>query len=94
MTERIFTKSSYSPHKPISGDCVEVSPPTEMRVSSYSAGNGGACVQIAEAYDDCVMVGDSKIGDGPEKSYVHVSPEAFTAFTGSLALSEFARIDA
>lgn len=91
MSERIFTKSSYTTP---ANNCVEVSPPTEMRVSSYSGPNGGNCVQIGEAFDNCVMIGDTKIADSPEKPYMHVSPQVFTEFTGSLAMSEFAHIDA
>lgn len=81
--------SSYS--GPNGGNCVEVGIP-ETRTSSFSGGNGGNCVEIGSVYDDCVMIGDTKIPNSTEKPYLHVSSEAFAAFTGSIMAREFADI--
>lgn len=94
MRERTFVKSSYSPETPISGSCVEISAPVNMHTSSYSGGNGGMCVEIGSAYDNCVMIGDSKTGTDVAREFIHVSPEAFAAFAGSIAAREFADITA
>lgn len=93
MTERMIFTSSYSNAE---GNCVEVGAPVgvELKVSSYSGPNGGNCVQIGEASDACVIVGDSKpFPESEEKQFIHTSPEAFTAFTGGLAMAEFVGFD-
>jgi hypothetical protein len=62
-----------------------------MHVSSYSGPNGGQCIEVGAAFDSCVMIGDTKVDNGPEKPYVHVSPDAFVAFAGALT-AEFAGV--
>ncbi|MER6214076.1 MULTISPECIES: DUF397 domain-containing protein [unclassified Streptomyces] len=52
----------------------------KWRKSSYSADNGGDCVEIAE-HPCRVAVRDSKNPDGPAFT---VSPAAFTAFVRGL----------
>jgi len=91
MSERMLYTSTYSGNQ--DSACVEVGAPVgvELKVSSYSGGNGGAGVQIGEASDACMIVGDSKQGE--EKQFIHASPEAFTAFTGGLAIAEFVGFD-
>jgi hypothetical protein len=73
-----WRKSSYSGDQ--GGDCVECTPlgPLSWRKSSYSSDQGGECVEVAEA-TSAVAVRDSK---APEKSPLHLSPAAFTAFLG------------
>lgn len=90
MSERMVFTSSYSNAE---GNCVEVGAPVgvELKVSSYSGPTGGQCVQIGEAYDECVVVGDSKpLPEGMEKELIHMTPGAFTMFAAGLESTEFA----
>ncbi|HJP96779.1 MAG TPA: DUF397 domain-containing protein [Candidatus Saccharimonadales bacterium] len=88
MAERILFTSSYTT---AAGNCVQFGPPPEMRVSSYSGPTGGQCVEIGQAYDHCVALGDSKpVPEGMEKEYVYASPAAFTMFAAGLESAEFA----
>ena len=48
------------------------------RKSSYSGGNGGACVEIA-AVPRTVLVHDSKNPDGPRLAFGRVAWAAFAA---------------
>ncbi len=86
--ERSFIKSSRSS---LGGDCVELSPPDRLdfHAPRRSGGNGGNCVEVADSFEDCVVVRDSKDVEIP---YIHVGPEAFTAFVGGLVVEEFARL--
>lgn len=90
MSERTLYTSSHSNAE---GNCVQIAPPTEMRISSYSGGNGGNCIQVSKAFDSCVMVGDSKTAEDPGNQYLHVSPDAFVSFTGGLATAEFTGVE-
>jgi Domain of unknown function (DUF397) len=47
--------------------------------SSYSNGNGGACVQVAGNLRDVVAVRDSKDHEGPVLVFTSDEWEAFTA---------------
>ena len=82
MTERSF-------FDPTSGN--EIQPPAGLvfRSSTYSGPNGGQCVEVASS-PERVAVRDSK---DIEQPYVYASPEAFTAFTGGLAVAEFVGFD-
>ncbi|WP_129840962.1 DUF397 domain-containing protein [Streptomyces sp. RFCAC02] len=53
------------------------------RSSSYSSGNGGNCVQVADAVVGAVPVRDSKCASGP---VVFVTTPAWRAFVGALGL--------
>ncbi|MFG2940124.1 DUF397 domain-containing protein [Streptomyces sp. NPDC090499] len=46
--------------------------------SSYSTGNGGECVEVAEA-SGAVHIRDSKVRSGPVMT---VAPQAWTGFVG------------
>jgi hypothetical protein len=58
---------------------------TDWRKSSYSSGNGGACVEVAvfpgseEGSDRVIAVRDSKHPDGPALIFTPAEWEAFTA---------------
>jgi hypothetical protein len=52
------------------------------RKSSYSDGNGGSCVEVADGAPGIVPVRDSKIPDGP---VVLVGPAAWTDFVDAVA---------
>lgn len=54
-------------------------PRIAWRTSSYSGGNGGQCVEIAELTDGHRAVRDSKNPDGPALIFTHGEWEAFTA---------------
>lgn len=60
----------------------------EFEKSSYSS-SAATCVEIADAPDRMVVMRDSKNADRPDIEYIHLAPEAFTAFIGGLAVSEF-----
>ncbi|WP_317443881.1 DUF397 domain-containing protein [Streptomyces collinus] len=49
--------------------------------SSYSTGNGGECVEVAEA-SGAVLIRDSKVRSGP---VLTVAPEAWAGFVGLAA---------
>ncbi|MFF2013994.1 DUF397 domain-containing protein [Streptomyces sp. NPDC058195] len=51
------------------------------RKSTYSDGNGGACVEVADGFHGVVPVRDSKVADGPA---VVVSAPAWEAFVSAL----------
>jgi hypothetical protein len=51
------------------------------RKSSYSDGNGGACVEVADGHPGIVPVRDSKVTDGPA---VVFGNSAWTAFVTTL----------
>ena len=49
------------------------------RKSSYSGGNGGACVEVASNLPDVVAVRDSKDPDGPRLVFSRGDWRAFLA---------------
>ena len=51
------------------------------RKSTYSAGNGGDCVEVARALHDVVAVRDSKDPDGPK---LVLAPGDWRNFTASV----------
>ncbi|MER5831883.1 DUF397 domain-containing protein [Streptomyces sp. NPDC002130] len=53
------------------------------RKSSYSDGNGGNCVEVADGIPGAVPVRDSKLADGP---VVLVGADAWRAFLRSVVL--------
>ena len=53
----------------------------QWRKSSYSGGNGGACVEVARNLPGAVAVRDSKDPDGPRLAF---APEEWTAFTAGV----------
>jgi hypothetical protein len=53
----------------------------KWRKSSYSNGNGGACVEVARNLPGVVAVRDSKDPDGPELIF---EPDQWAAFTGGI----------
>ena len=58
----------------------------KWRKSSYSNGNGGACVEVARNLPGVVAVRDSKDPDGPA---LIVEPVQWLAFTSSVKAGEF-----
>jgi hypothetical protein len=56
------------------------------RKSSYSNGNGGACVEVARNLPDTVAVRDSKDPDGPTLAF---APEPWQAFTARVKSGHF-----
>ena len=73
-----WRKSSYS-----SGNCVEVG---MWRTSSYSASNGGNCVEVARVPASAVAVRDSKDPDGPRLVF---TPDEWQAFAAGVKAGEF-----
>jgi hypothetical protein len=51
------------------------------RKSSYSNGDGGACVEVADGYDRVLPVRDSKAPDGPAVTF---SAGAWSSFVCAL----------
>jgi Domain of unknown function (DUF397) len=51
----------------------------KWRKSSYSNGNGGACVEVARNLPDAVVVRDSKDPDGATLDFAADQWQAFTA---------------
>jgi Domain of unknown function (DUF397) len=51
----------------------------KWRKSSYSTGNGGACVEVAANLPGVVAVRDSKDPAGPKLIFTPAEWEAFTA---------------
>ena len=47
--------------------------------ASYSANNGGACVEVARNLPDVVAVRDSKNPDGPKLVFAPAAWQAFTS---------------
>ncbi len=54
--------------------------------SSYSNGNGGACVEVAELADGHRAVRDSKAPGGPA---LIVTPAGWVSFTAGVCAGEF-----
>jgi hypothetical protein len=55
------------------------------RKSSYSGGNGGACVEVARNLPGAVAVRDSKDPAGPVLAF---APEEWAAFTAGVKAGE------
>jgi hypothetical protein len=51
----------------------------EWRKSSYSNGNGGACVEVARNVPGAVAVRDSKDPEGPKLAFAPAQWRVFTA---------------
>ncbi|QPP07412.1 DUF397 domain-containing protein [Streptomyces bathyalis] len=49
------------------------------RKSSYSNGDGGACLEVADGFDGVMPVRDSKVPDGPALLFPATSWGAFVA---------------
>lgn len=58
----------------------------EWRKSSWSAGNGGDCVEVARNLPSAVAVRDSKDPEGPKLVF---TPEEWRAFTAGVTSGEF-----
>jgi len=58
----------------------------QWRKSSYSNGNGGACVEVARDLPGAVAVRDSKDPEGPELIF---EPAQWAAFTSGIKAGEF-----
>jgi hypothetical protein len=58
----------------------------DWRKSSYSASNGGNCIEVATNLPHTVAVRDSKDRKGPA---LVVEPGMFTAFTRAIKNGEF-----
>jgi Domain of unknown function (DUF397) len=56
------------------------------RVSSYTGGNGGNCVEVARNLPGVVAVRDSKDREGPA---LVVEPRAFAALLAGIRAGEF-----
>jgi hypothetical protein len=56
------------------------------RKSSYSSGNGGACVEVACNLPGVVAVRDSKDPDGPNLAF---GPDEWRAFTAGVKAGKF-----
>ncbi|MEU7716734.1 DUF397 domain-containing protein [Streptomyces tibetensis] len=56
------------------------------RTSSYSNGDGGNCVEVADGIPGAVPVRDSKLADGP---VVLVGADAWRAFLGPVGAARF-----
>jgi hypothetical protein len=59
---------------------------TEWYKSSYSSGQGGACVEVADLDDGGRAVRDSKHPDG---GYLTFSASEWSAFTAGVRTGEF-----
>jgi hypothetical protein len=51
----------------------------KWRKSSYSNGNGGACVEVARNLMDAVAVRDSKDPEGPKLAFAADQWQSFTS---------------
>jgi hypothetical protein len=58
----------------------------QWRKSSYSGGNGGACVEVAVLPDGSRAVRDSKDRGGAELAF---APDEWLAFTAAVKAGEF-----
>ena len=58
----------------------------EWRKSSWSAGNGGDCVEVARNLPGAVAVRDSKDPGGPKLVF---TPDEWRAFTAGVTAGEF-----
>lgn len=56
------------------------------RKSSYSNGNGGDCVEVADGFTGVVPVRDSKDPHGPALAF---SADAWASFVGAVRADEF-----
>ena len=56
------------------------------RKSSYSSGNGGACVEVARNLPNIVAVRDSKNPEGPALVF---TPQEWRAFLDGVRADEF-----
>ncbi len=56
------------------------------RKSSYSSGNGGACVEVARNLPDVVAVRDSKNPEGPALVF---TPQEWRLFLDGVRADEF-----
>jgi hypothetical protein len=56
------------------------------RKSSYSGGDGGQCIEMADNLPDVIPVRDSKDPHGPALTF---SRDAWTSFVGAVARGEF-----
>ena len=61
-------------------------PSAKWRKSSYSNGNGGACVEVVPNLPDAVAVRDSKDPDGPRLAF---RPEQWQSFTAQVKAGHF-----
>ncbi|MFE2962466.1 DUF397 domain-containing protein [Streptomyces sp. NPDC059340] len=52
------------------------------RKSTYSDGNGGSCLEVADGVPGIIPVRDSKVTDGP---VLLIGPLAWTAFLRTVA---------
>jgi hypothetical protein len=59
---------------------------TQWRKSSYSGGNGGACVEVAVLPDGGWAVRDSKNPGGPKLAF---AADEWRAFTAGVEAGEF-----
>jgi hypothetical protein len=60
----------------------------EWRKSSYSSGNGGACVEVASNLQGIVAVRDSKDSDGPALT---IGPAGWRVFIAAARSGDFDR---
>ena len=58
----------------------------EWRKSSWSAGNGGDCVEVARNLPGAVAVRDSKDPEGPKLVF---APDEWRAFTAGVTAGKF-----
>jgi Domain of unknown function (DUF397) len=58
----------------------------EWRKSSYSNGNGGACVEVARNLPGAVAVRDSKDPEGPKLAF---APDQWQVFTAHVKAGHF-----
>jgi hypothetical protein len=58
----------------------------QWRKSSYSGGNGGACVEVAALLDGTMAVRDSKDPVGPKLAF---TADEWAAFTAGVQAGEF-----
>lgn len=58
----------------------------QWRTSSYSGGNGGTCVEVADNLPGVVAVRDSKNRPGPMLAF---SPEEWQTFTAEVKTGDF-----
>ncbi|MGV9355615.1 DUF397 domain-containing protein [Streptomyces misionensis] len=54
--------------------------------SSYSNGEGGSCVEVADGFPGVVPVRDSKMDDGPA---LVIGAAAWTEFVGAVGSARF-----
>ncbi|MET9290880.1 DUF397 domain-containing protein [Streptomyces sp. NPDC003077] len=59
----------------------------QWRKSTYSDGNGGACLEVADNFPGIVPVRDSKVPDGP---VLMLGSAAWTEFVAEIKVDWFA----